>query len=128
MTTRRDFLMTTSAAVTWLALPGCARAASRGAVKRGAGKPLKILVLGGTGFLGPHFVEAARANGHKLTLFNRGKSNPTRFSGEEFKDIECAVAHGNGPDRPLTGIRVDLRGQASFRTTLFGCRDRRKNP
>lgn len=46
------------------------------------------VVLGGTGFLGPHFVEAARANGHKLTLFNRGKSNPTRFNGEEFKDIE----------------------------------------
>jgi 2'-hydroxyisoflavone reductase len=88
MTTRRDFLMATSAAAAWLALPGCARAAGRGAVERGAGKPLKILVLGGTGFLGPHFVEAARANGHTLTLFNRGKSNPTRFSGEEFKDIE----------------------------------------
>jgi nucleoside-diphosphate-sugar epimerase len=88
MTTRRDFLMVTSAAATWLALPGCARAAGRDAIKRGVGKPLDILVLGGTGFLGPHFVEAARANGHKLTLFNRGKSNPTRFSGEEFKDIE----------------------------------------
>ena len=45
-------------------------------------------MLGGTGFLGPHFVEAARAKGHKLTLFNRGKTNPTRFSGEAFKDVE----------------------------------------
>ena len=33
-------------------------------------KRMKILVLGGTGFLGPHFVEAARAKDHKLTLFN----------------------------------------------------------
>ena len=52
------------------------------------GKPLKILVLGGTGFLGPHFVEAALKRGHKLTLFNRGKTNPTRFDGSEYRDIE----------------------------------------
>ncbi|HYM85752.1 MAG TPA: NAD-dependent epimerase/dehydratase family protein [Pseudoxanthomonas sp.] len=84
MTTRRDFLIAGSAAAALLALPGCTQAA----VKRGSGKTLRILVLGGTGFLGPHFVEAARGKGHKLTLFNRGKSNPTRFSGEEFKDIE----------------------------------------
>ena len=49
---------------------------------------MEILVLGGTGFLGPHFVAAARARGHRLTLFNRGRSNPDRFSGEAFADIE----------------------------------------
>jgi 2'-hydroxyisoflavone reductase len=42
--------------------------------------PQKILVLGGTGFLGPHFVRAALANGHTVTLFNRGKSNPGLFA------------------------------------------------
>jgi 2'-hydroxyisoflavone reductase len=83
MRNRRDFLFAATAATGWLALPGCARA-----VPRASGRPLEILVMGGTGFLGPHFVEAARAAGHKLTLFNRGKTNPTRFSGEEFKDIE----------------------------------------
>lgn len=88
MTSRRDFLITTSAVAGWLSLPGCARLATHDAGTRGAGRPLEILILGGTGFLGPHFVEAARAKGHKLTLFNRGKSNPTRFSGEEFKDLE----------------------------------------
>ena len=88
MSSRRDFLIATTAAASWLVLSGCARAAGSDVVGRVAGKPLKILVLGGTGFLGPHFVEAARAKGHVLTLFNRGKSNPTRFSGEEFKDIE----------------------------------------
>ncbi|MFV8756227.1 NAD-dependent epimerase/dehydratase family protein [Nannocystaceae bacterium ST9] len=46
---------------------------------REPGKPLHILVLGGTGFLGPHFVEAALAKGHTLTLFNRGKTNPHLF-------------------------------------------------
>lgn len=41
--------------------------------------PLRILVLGGTGFLGPHFVEAARSHGHVPTLFNRGKRAPGLF-------------------------------------------------
>lgn len=47
--------------------------------EREPGKPLDILVLGGTGFLGPHFVEAALAKGHRVTLFNRGKTNPHLF-------------------------------------------------
>jgi 2'-hydroxyisoflavone reductase len=42
-----------------------------------------ILVLGGTGFLGPHVVEAALARGHTLTLFNRGKTRPQLFPGVE---------------------------------------------
>lgn len=44
-----------------------------------AGKPLKILILGGTGFLGPHTVDHALARGHEVTLFNRGKRNPGMF-------------------------------------------------
>jgi 2'-hydroxyisoflavone reductase len=35
-------------------------------------KPLRILILGGTGFIGPHQVSYALDRGHKLTLFNRG--------------------------------------------------------
>ena len=42
-------------------------------------KTRTILILGGTGFLGPHLVEAARGRGHTLTLFNRGKTNPHLF-------------------------------------------------
>jgi 2'-hydroxyisoflavone reductase len=42
-----------------------------------AGK--RILVLGGTGFAGPPIVETARARGHTVTLFNRGKTNPGLF-------------------------------------------------
>ncbi len=36
-------------------------------------KPLHILILGGTGFTGPHQVRYALARGHKITLFNRGR-------------------------------------------------------
>jgi 2'-hydroxyisoflavone reductase len=38
-----------------------------------APKPLRILILGGTGFTGPHQVRYALARGHSLTLFNRGR-------------------------------------------------------
>jgi 2'-hydroxyisoflavone reductase len=40
---------------------------------------MKYLVLGGTLFLGRHAVEAARARGHEVTLFNRGRTNPDLF-------------------------------------------------
>ena len=72
---------------------------------RKPGDPMTILVMGGTGFLGPHFVEAARAKGHKLTLFNRGKTNPTRFSGEEFKDIEQLQGDRKSDMKALEGRR-----------------------
>jgi 2'-hydroxyisoflavone reductase len=39
-------------------------------------KTLRVLILGGTGFIGPHFVDALLAAGHKLTLLNRGRRNP----------------------------------------------------
>ncbi len=49
------------------------------------GQPTKqsILILGGTGFLGPHVVDAAVARGHTITLFNRGKTKPQLFPGIE---------------------------------------------
>lgn len=40
---------------------------------------MKLLVLGGTLFLGRHVVEAALARGHEVTLFNRGRHNPDLF-------------------------------------------------
>jgi 2'-hydroxyisoflavone reductase len=54
-------------------------------------KPLRLLILGGTGFIGPHFVEVLRAQGHKLTLFNRGKRNPGLFP-----DVEALTGDRNG--------------------------------
>ena len=42
---------------------------------------LKILVIGGTSFIGRHLVEASIKNGHEVVLFNRGKTNPGVFKG-----------------------------------------------
>lgn len=40
---------------------------------------MKLLVLGGTRYVGPAIVEAALAGKHTVTLFNRGKTNPELF-------------------------------------------------
>lgn len=44
-------------------------------------KSLNILMLGGTGFLGPHTVSYALERGHEVTLFNRGRTNSDLFPG-----------------------------------------------
>ena len=40
---------------------------------------MKLLLLGGTVFLGRHIVEEALTRGHEVTLFNRGQHNPDLF-------------------------------------------------
>jgi 2'-hydroxyisoflavone reductase len=68
---RREFIEATLATATLAALPP----ATFGA----ADKSLKILFLGGTGFLGPHTVKYALQRGHEVTLFNRGRTNADLF-------------------------------------------------
>jgi 2'-hydroxyisoflavone reductase len=47
------------------------------------GRRVRILVLGGTLFVGRHVVEAALARGHEVTLFNRGRTGPDLFPAVE---------------------------------------------
>src|SRR5437867_7966173 len=85
-TGRREFLRSTAwaAAIAGLGGRGLLAAPKEKDKPKGetAGKPKeggagkKILILGGTRFLGPAVVEAARRHGHTITLFNRGKTNP----------------------------------------------------
>ena len=42
---------------------------------------MRLLLLGGTGFVGRHITEAALAAGHDVTLFNRGRTNAALFEG-----------------------------------------------
>ena len=56
-------------------------------------QPKRILVLGGTYFLGPAFVEAALADGHTVTLFNRGVTNPELFPNvEKLRGFRAAAS------------------------------------
>jgi 2'-hydroxyisoflavone reductase len=73
MTSRRDVLRLAGAGAIGLSLrPSAALGGEAGPIGKAA-KPLRILILGGTGFTGPHQVRYALARGHKLTLFNRGR-------------------------------------------------------
>jgi 2'-hydroxyisoflavone reductase len=87
--TRRDVLKLgaiAGASLAMAALPAGASKPMQSPAATGdakaAGKPLNILILGGTGFTGPHQVRYALARGHKVTLFNRGKRAKQDWPGE----------------------------------------------
>jgi 2'-hydroxyisoflavone reductase len=63
---------------------------------------MKLLILGGTAFLGRHAVEAARARGHEVTLFHRGRTHP-----DLFPDVERVLGDRDGGLAPLQGRRWD---------------------
>lgn len=81
MPTRRGFLKTTAAASAFGLMAPPLLAAGQSASTTRAARPLRILILGGTGFIGPHQVRYAVARGHHVTLFNRGRTNPGLFKG-----------------------------------------------
>jgi 2'-hydroxyisoflavone reductase len=87
-TSRRDFVRTAAAAGALLgagldplhAQPsggasGPAGAAGRAGPARAASRRIRLLILGGTGFIGPHQVRYALERGHEVTIFNRGSSS-----------------------------------------------------
>lgn len=97
-TTRRDFLAQAGLAAGALALAPSALAHTTRSSKK-----LKLLILGGTGFLGPHVVWDALERGHEMTLFNRGRTDPELFgdletlTGDRYSDLsalEAEVAKG----------------------------------
>ena len=67
-------------------------------------KPLKILILGGTGFTGPFQVRYALSRGHSVTVFNRGKTHP----GELPKAAEQLLGDRNGQLDALKGRKWDV--------------------
>lgn len=72
---RREFgAISLAAGAGLMAVSGLARVARAAAPDLNAGKPMSLLILGGTGFSGPKMAEYAKARGHKVTLFNRGRT------------------------------------------------------
>ncbi|MBV9787093.1 MAG: SDR family oxidoreductase [Chloroflexi bacterium] len=63
---------------------------------------MKILILGGTVFLGRAIVEACAARGHEVTLFNRGQRNP-----DLFPELEHLRGDRDGNLEALRGRRWD---------------------
>ena len=97
---RRDFLKTSAAAAGALGLGvACGPYGDQG---DDAPAPMSILVLGGTGFIGPHMVRYAVSRGHTVTLFNRGQTNT-----HLFPDLEKLVGDRDGNLSALEGRRFD---------------------
>lgn len=76
-TTRRNFIFSASALGVMVVLPRWA------STQVPARNPLDILILGGTGFIGPHEINYAISRGHTVTMFNRGKTAPGLFPNVE---------------------------------------------
>ena len=67
-------------------------------------KPLRILILGGTGFTGPYQVRYALGRGHEVTTFNRGKTHP----GELPNEVEQLIGDRNGQLDALKNRQWDV--------------------
>jgi 2'-hydroxyisoflavone reductase len=103
-TTRRGFLQTsiaTGAVIAGGVLPSIITR-SAAARQDKAAKPLKILILGGTQFIGPAFVELARQRGHTITVFNRGITEKKK--GSLGDDVERLV--GNRDPKVDAGLKA----------------------
>ena len=93
---RRRFLQTTTLAIGGLGVGACR-------LDEPAPAPLRILILGGTGFVGPNQVRGALARGHEVTLFNRGITNP-----DLFPDLETLIGDRDGNLAALEGRTWDV--------------------
>jgi 2'-hydroxyisoflavone reductase len=91
---RRQFVVAATLAAAAGATPGWAASKAR--------EPLSILLLGGTRFIGVPITELALARGHKVTFFNRGRTNA-----DLFPEIERITGDRNGQIDGLKGRKFD---------------------
>src|SRR5437764_10286333 len=98
--TRRQFIKVSAAASAAVSV------GTKSSLLRAAetSKPLRILILGGTGFTGPYQIQFALGRGHKITTFNRGKTHP----GELPTEVEQLVGDRNGKLDALKGRQWDV--------------------
>ena len=88
---------------------------------------MKVLILGGAGFIGVHLARRLKEAGHAVTIvddFSRGRDDP------ELAALEVPVLHADltdpGPSGPVTGMRTRFTcsprwsGWGSWRTTRRG--------
>ena len=92
---RRDFIISSALATLALAVPALADTRPP--------KPLRLLILGGTGFIGPHQVRYALARGHQVTVFNRGRQKEA-WPGP----VEELLGDRNGDLKALEGRDWDV--------------------
>jgi 2'-hydroxyisoflavone reductase len=94
-TSRREVLRLSGLAASVFALPALADAQPE--------KPMRLLILGGTGFIGPYQIRYALARGHHVTVFNRGRQKET-WPGP----VEELIGDRNGDLKALEGRDWDV--------------------
>jgi nucleoside-diphosphate-sugar epimerase len=92
---RRDFITSSALAALAMAVPALADTKPP--------KPMRLLILGGTGFIGPHQVRYALARGHHVTVFNRGRQKEA-WPGP----VEELLGDRNGDLKALEGRDWDV--------------------
>jgi 2'-hydroxyisoflavone reductase len=95
---RRHFIKTSAGAAVAVS------AGSTMAFAENAPKPMRILILGGSGFTGPYQVRYALSRGHNVTTFNRGKTHP----GELPIEVEQLIGDRNGNLEALKDRQWDV--------------------
>lgn len=104
---RREFLQRSAAMgaglglVGTFSLNGCVSPDSEAAEE--TTRALRILVLGGTGFIGPHTIRYALERGHTVSMFNRGRSAP-----DLFPEVERLIGDRNDDLTALEGREWDV--------------------
>src|SRR5579859_7002355 len=103
---RRTFIKSVAAAGSAIGIAGIPSLAfgEKRPIER-APAPLDILILGGTGFTGPEQVEYAIARGHRVTLFNRGRTRPGFFKGKVAEEL---LGDLNSDTSALAGKKFDV--------------------
>ena len=103
MPSRRDFLKTSAALGGSVLVGTTAPGFLAAAAPERALAPMGLLILGGTGFIGPHLVRHAVARGHKVSIFTRGRSDDSMLPA----DVERLVGDRNGQLGALQGKKWD---------------------
>ena len=94
LSSRREFLKTTTSMSAGMAF---------GTLPRFPSAPKRLLILGGTGFIGPHMVRYAVDRGHQVTIFTRGNSKVDLPNG-----VERLVGDRNNDHAALRGKTWDI--------------------
>ncbi len=107
MPNRRTFLKTGAAAAGILATGGLSALAHAAERTRA---PMRILILGGTGFIGPHLVHHAVSRGHTVSIFTRGRRDADLPASVERLVGDRAITDDlpQGDLRALTGRTWDF--------------------
>ena len=115
MTDRRTFIRSTGGALGALSLAphsvlgqprSPAHVHAYGSVDEQPPRDLRILILGGTSFLGPHQIAYALERGHSISTFTRGRSEPSVHR-ELFSQVESLVGDRENDLSALEGRRWD---------------------